>query len=118
MRNWKTKPKSKFGNIKVGKYDSKKESNRAKQLRILQWKGEIKDLQEQVPFELIPSQYREVDGKRRCIERNCKYIADFVYTDTTTGQQVVEDTKGVRTPEYKIKRKLMLWLHGVQIKET
>ena len=48
----------------------------------------------------------------------CKYVADFVYTDVETGETVVEDTKGFRTDVYKIKRKLMLKVHGIKIKET
>lgn len=52
------------------------------------------------------------------IEKSCKYIADFVYTDNETGQTVVEDTKGMRTKDYIIKRKLMLYLHGIRIKEV
>ena len=50
-------------------------------------------------------------------ERKCEYIADFVYTDKD-GNTIVEDAKGVRTPEYKIKRKLMLYRHGIKIKEV
>jgi hypothetical protein len=65
---------------------------------------------------LIPSQYAVVDGKRKCIERECSYVADFVYY--VNGQQIVEDTKGYRTPEYKIKRKLMLSVYGIRIKEV
>ena len=45
-------------------------------------------------------------------------MADFVYTDVETGETVVEDTKGFRTDVYKIKRKLMLKVHGIKIKET
>ncbi len=52
------------------------------------------------------------------IEKSCKYIADFVYTDNETGHTVVEDTKGMRTKDYIIKRKLMLYLHGIRIKEV
>ena len=44
------------------------------------------------------------------------YAADFVYTED--GQTVVEDAKGVRTKEYIIKRKLMLYIHGIQVKEV
>lgn len=62
---------------------------------------------------------KDFKGKttRVLLERSVKYIADFVYTDKATGQTVVEDTKGVRTKEYIIKRKLMLYLHGIRIKE-
>jgi hypothetical protein len=66
-----------------------------------------------VQYELIPSQ--RINGK--VVERPVKYVADFVYT-TEDGLQVVEDTKGVRTKEYIIKRKLMLWQYGIQIKEV
>ena len=55
---------------------------------------------------------------RVLLERPCSYVADFVYTDKATGQTVVEDTKGVRTKEYIIKRKLMLHVHGIRIKEV
>jgi hypothetical protein len=77
-------------------------------LRLLEQSGEILGLREQVPFEVIPKQ----DG-----ERPCKYIADFTYT-TKRGEYVVEDTKGVRTVDYVIKRKLMLHVHGIRIRET
>lgn len=75
-------------------------------------------------YELIPAQYGECgkDFKGRdtrvLLERPCRYVADFVYTDRATGQTVVEDTKGVRTKEYIIKRKLMLHVHGIRIKEV
>ena len=52
----------------------------------------------------------------KVLERELAYIADFVYTEN--GEKVVEDVKGFRTPEYRIKRKLMLYSHGVRIKET
>lgn len=119
MRIKKTQgPKSKYHNIKVGGYDSKKERNRANKLRLLEKGGVIKNLQEQVPFELIPSQYKIVKGKKKCIERSCKYIADFVYEEN--GETVVEDTKSpiTRTPAYIIKRKLMLHLFNIEIKEV
>jgi hypothetical protein len=49
-------------------------------------------------------------------ERRCVYVADFVYTED--GKKVVEDTKGMRTKEYVIKRKLMLYIHHIKIKEV
>lgn len=116
--------KNKYGAKRVGEHASKKEHNRANQLKLWQRAGLISNLREQVPFELIPAQYGEcgtdLKGKpvRVCIEKSCKYIADFVYTDNETGQTIVEDTKGVRTKEYIIKRKLMLYLHGIRIKEV
>lgn len=92
-------------------FDSKKESRRYQELRLLEQAGEIRDLKLQVKFELIPSQ--RVDGK--VVERACTYKADFVYREN--GEIIVEDAKGFRTPEYKIKRKLMLYIHGIRIKE-
>lgn len=93
-------------------------------MRLLEDAGEIKDLKRQVRYELIPTQ-KEPDTigsrggtiKGKVIERKVEYIADFVYVDTKTGETVVEDTKGIRTPDYKIKRKLMLWVHGIRIQE-
>ena len=98
-----------------GIFDSKKEYARWCGLKLLYRAGKIMDLQRQVPYELIPSQYITEQGKRRCVERAVKYVADFVYRQD--GKTVVEDTKGMRTPEYVIKRKLMLWVHGIRIKE-
>ena len=107
----------KYGNRKTVvdgiTFDSKKEATRFAELKLLQRAGEIFDLQRQVPFTLIPKQVR--DGKT--IERPCVYKADFVYKDKT-GTEIVEDTKGMKTKEYIIKRKLMLWQFGIMIKEV
>ena len=108
---------AKFHSIKSGGYDSRKEHKRALELKQMAKAGIITDLQEQVPFELLPKQ--EVigfNGKMMCGRRAMKYIADFVYIEN--GVQVVEDSKGFRTPEYKRKRNLMLKIHGIIIKET
>lgn len=116
--------KNKYGAQRVGGHASQKEHDRSNQLKLWQRAGVISNLREQVSFEHIPAQYGEcgtdLKGKpvRVCIEKACKYIADFVYTDNETGQTIVEDTKGVRTKEYIIKRKLMLYLHGIRIKEV
>ncbi len=106
--------KNKYHAKKVNGYDSKKEYQRANQLKLMQRAGEISDLQEQVPFEIIPTQRDEAGN---LLERSCRYIADFIYKDKK-GKLIVEDTKGVRTPEYKIKRKLMLQVYGISIKEV
>lgn len=106
-------------------FDSKKEANRYFELRILEKTGKIADLKRQVKYILIPAQ-REPDKigvrggitKGKLIERECAYIADFVYKDLEKGELVVEDTKGFRTPEYIIKRKLMLYQYGIRIKEV
>lgn len=106
--------KSKYGNIKTrspdGKlFDSKKEARRYSELRMLERAGEISNLRCQVAYILIPAQRGE---------RECKYIADFVYRENGCETDTVEDCKGKRTRDYIIKRKLMLWVHGIKIKET
>ena len=94
-------------------FDSRKEAERYEELKLMERAGKIKDLQRQVSYLLIPAQ-KDESGK--VIERCCRYVADFVYR--IDGETIVEDVKGVRTPEYKIKRKLMLQLYGIRIKET
>ena len=93
-------------------FDSKKEYKRYCELVLLQKAGQVTDLQRQVKYELIPSQ--KIGGK--VAERACTYVADFVYQEN--GKTVVEDTKGFKTKEYIIKRKLMLWVHGIRIVEV
>lgn len=93
-------------------FDSKKEAARWKELLLLQRTGKISHLNRQVTYELIPSQY--IDGK--CVERSVKYVADFVYKEN--GRLIVEDTKGMKTPEYVIKRKMLLFTYGIRIKEV
>ena len=117
---------AKYGNKKVVvdgiKFDSKKEANRWLVLKQLERDGEITHLQRQVKFILIPAQreivydgFKKKEGK--VIERECSYVADFTYT-TAKGEKVVEDAKGYKTPEYRIKRKLMHHIHGIRIKEV
>jgi hypothetical protein len=120
----KTKP-SKYHNRKVivdgMVFDSRKEYLRFKELQLLEKAGKIKHLKRQVEYLLIPAQFGMVvdeSGKRKrvCLERACHYYADFTYIED--GQLIVEDTKGFRTPDYKIKRKLMLQLFNIRIRET
>lgn len=94
------------------KFDSAREANRWWELRMLEQAGEITDLARQVKYELIPAQYKD----KKCIERGVSYIADFVYV--MSGKTIVEDVKGCRTKEYIIKRKLMLWVHGIRVREV
>ena len=96
-------------------FDSRMEARRWRELRLLQRAGEIDGLQRQVKYVLIPAQRDDIG---HVIERPVSYIADFVYRDARTGEQVVEDVKGARTKEYIIKRKLMMWVHGIRIKEV
>lgn len=89
------------------RFDSKKEAKRYLELKILEKAGVIKELKRQVPYILID---------KSCYGRAIKYVADFVYLEN--GQLVVEDVKGVRTPVYKLKKRLMAEVYGIEIKET
>lgn len=130
-----SKKNSKYKNKKITvngvTYDSLREYRRHRELLILERAGIISDLRTQVTYELIPSAFEEVPTgekyrrgprkgelktKKVCIERSVDYIADFVYTEN--GNTVVEDAKGKRTKEYIIKKKLMLWVHGIKIQEV
>ena len=118
---------SKYNSRKITRdgiqFDSVKECRRYTELRLLERVGAISELRRQVRFVLIPTQ-REPDtiGVRgglirgKVIERECAYIADFVYKQD--GKTIVEDTKGFRTKDYLIKRKLMLYVHKIRIKEV
>ena len=92
-------------------FDSLKEYRRFCELSLLEKAGTITELKRQVKYELIPSQ--RVGGK--VAERACTYVADFVYKQH--GETVVEDTKGFKTKDYIIKRKLMLYIYGIRIRE-
>ena len=120
---------NKYGNHKVTidgeTFDSKHEATRYLELKMLEKAGKIYDLQRQVKFVLVPAQYEpDTVGPRggkikgKLIEKELSYYADFVYFDEETKETVVEDAKGVRTPEYVIKRKLLLWLKGYRIREV
>lgn len=110
-------------------FDSKRELRRFKELEMLQRCGKITELKRQVADELIPTQreksntfYKRGENKGQpkpgpVIESSVKYIADFVYNDSS-GRTVVEDSKGSRTKDYIIKRKLMLFIHGIKIREV
>lgn len=120
----------KYRNHKVTRdgieFASVKERNRYDELLLMQKAGMIYGLEIQKKFVLIPTQ-REPDtvGKRggkhrgKVIERETVYIADFTYY-TKGGDLVVEDVKSpaTKTPQYLIKRKLMLYVHGIKIKEV
>lgn len=109
-------------------FASKHEGQRYQMLKLLERTGRIQNLQLQVPYELIPALYESsgevylVGAKKgkpkppKLVERACEYVADFVYIED--GKTVVEDAKGVKTPEYRIKRKLMYERYNIKIRET
>lgn len=124
---------TKYGNRKTIidniTFDSKHEAERYLELRFKQQIGQIIDLKLQTKYVLIPAQYEEsqevyTKGKHKgepkrgkLIERELSYYADFDYI-TADGLHIVEDAKGMKTKDYIIKRKLMLYLHGIKIREV
>lgn len=106
---------SKYHSTKIncadGKFDSGLEYKRWIYLKTLEQTGEIKNLVRQVPYTLIPSQYK--DGK--CLYRECKYLSDMEYDVVATGEHIVEDVKGMILPVFRLKQKLMFYTFGVQV---
>jgi hypothetical protein len=91
------------------KFDSKREAARWKALGLLLAAGRIRNLEHHKAYKL------QVGGKLIC-----RYEADFVYEEYAHGvwATIVEDCKGYRTPVYRLKRKLMEAVHGIEIRET
>lgn len=122
---------SKYGNRKCVAFgvvfDSRREAKRYGELLLLQKSGRISDLRRQVAFELLPVQrapssqvYKRGPHKGEpkpgyVIEQAVKYVADFVYVQD--GKTIVEDAKGAKTKDYVLKRKMMLYFHGIKIRE-
>ena len=119
----------KYGNHKIknayGTYDSQLEYARFIFLSNREKEGEITNLRRQVEYLLIPAQYgteiKHLKTKdkevRVLLERSCSYIADFVYE--RNGETIVEDckgSKGIITEAAKIKKKLLLWVHGIELR--
>ena len=121
--------RQKYGNSKIkntyGTYDSQLEWSRFLFLSNREKEGEISGLRRQVEYLLIPAQYgteiRHLKTKdkevRVLLERPCSYIADFIYE--RNGKTIVEDCKGAKeiiTEAAKIKKKLLLWVHGIELR--
>lgn len=121
--------KRKYKNKKVTfdglEFDSKKEMYRYIRLKSMQEEGLISDLRMQVPYEIIPAVYEEekvqlktkVKTVTKCVQRAAYYLADFVYKDKD-GNEIVLDTKGFRTKEYLLKKKMMRAFLGITITEV
>jgi hypothetical protein len=97
------------------KFPSGIEADRWVELQLMQRAGMISGLERQKTYELIPKMPKDGD---KPAERACVYVADFVYVVGNAYRLVVEDVKGVKTPDYVIKRKLMRQVYGIAILET
>lgn len=89
------------------KFDSKKEANRYLELKAYEQLGAIQKLQLQVPFILI---------EKSKYGRQIKYVADFVYFKN--GEKIVEDVKGVKTPIYRLKKRMIAEKYDILIQEV
>ena len=113
-------------------FDSKLEYERWNFLKAMILAGKVKDLERQVTYVLLPKQTKSsqpigkngtlLKPKVRVVERECTYKADFVYKALVDPvfniwATIVEDTKGFKTPEYRLKKKMMLYFHAVEIQE-
>ena len=108
---FKFKKSSKFGAKKTIvdgiTFDSKWESERYGQLKAMERGGIVTDLELQVKYDIVINDIKI-----------CKYIADFVYKEESPDgkiREIVEDAKGFETPEFKLKKKLMKAVHGIDI---
>ena len=111
---------SKFNSSKItidGKtFDSKKEARRYTELKLLERAGEIAGLRTQVAYELAP-RVRFASEERA--KPAVRYMADFVYLQN--GVTVVEDVKSPATrslPVYRLKKHLMMSVHGLEVSEV
>lgn len=94
-------------------FDSRREAARWQELQLLERAGQIRGLRRQVAFALVPGvKFAGAARARPAI----RYVADFVYVEH--GREVIEDSKGVETQEFKLKRHLLLALHGLEVRVT
>lgn len=90
-------------------FDSKRETERYCELKLLERSKEIRNLVLQPRF-LLQDKFKDKQGKTH---RKIEYVADFLYIDKQ-GRNVVEDVKGVLTEVYKIKKKMFLKIYDEQ----
>jgi len=89
------------------KFDSKWEAERYGQLKAMERAGVVEQLERQVKYELKINDVKI-----------CNYVADFTYLlieEDGSSKYIVEDAKGVLTPEFKLKKKLMLAIQNIDI---
>ena len=106
----KPRKRTKFNNTIVdtpaGRFHSKKEYARYLVLAGQEDTGGISELNRQVPFALHVGDTKV-----------CNYIADFTYRDKKN-RYIVEDVKGLITPLYRLKKKMLRAEYGIEVLET
>lgn len=94
-------------------FQSVKEASRWQELRLMERAGEIVGLKRQLRIELVP---------KTKLYRAVSYVADFVYFDKRAGKTVYEDVKGYKGGSayqlFTLKKKMLYWRHGIEIKEV
>nr|UVX88606.1 MAG: Protein of unknown function (DUF1064) [Bacteriophage sp.] len=113
MRSGRSKYHAKRTTVDGITFDSRREADRYLVLKGMEEDGLIEDLRRQVRYELIPA--FDVDGRHY---RPVFYVSDFTYVDRETGEEIVEDVKGMRTDVYRLKSKLFARRYGKVIRET
>ena len=110
--------RTKYGNRRVEVcgivFDSRKEANRYLELLAMQQAGEISALEAKPCFVLAPAV--KMGGRTK---RAMKYTADFAYQQD--GKRVVEDVKGGKataTTAYRMRKHLMMSIHGIEVIEV
>ena len=108
---------NKYGNKKVTEdgmtFDSTKEYSRWKELKLMEKAGEITGLVRQLRIELIP---------KTKLYKAVSYIPDFVYFNKREGKTIYEDVKGYKGGNayqiFKLKKKILYWRHGIDVREV
>lgn len=108
---------NKYGNEKTVvdgiTFASRKEASRYQELKMLEKAGEITGLSRQLRIELIP---------KTKLYRAVVYIPDFVYFDKREGKTIYEDVKGYKGGNayqlFKLKKKILYWRHGIDVREV
>ena len=105
---------NKYRNVRQGGHASIREDKRAWELKLLEKDGTIRDLREQVRFQLLPP------APHYKYTRPLVYVADFVFCEKVGDKWVqrVEDSKGFRTDVFKLKKRLMAQLLGIDVIEV
>lgn len=108
-----TKYRAKACTVDGIRFHSQREAARYLDLKLLEKAGEIKELELQPKFPIYVC--RRKNGE---LHQVCNYIADFRYREGPRGVLVIEDVKGVRTPTYRLKKKMFEAQYEMQIREV
>ena len=95
------------------KFASSREADRYLELKLLERAGHISDVRLQPAFVLAPAARL---GPSKRLKPALRYVADFSYSEKGSPETIVEDVKGVETAVFRIKRHLMMTVHGIDLR--